>query len=198
MCQILLFRHPVQVQSPSATLIVFVPLAVLRHSRRQLNLAPYYDAQTNAEGLQFTIKHLITAAVAAVLGLGRAVQIVENENNAPDMLLAVVVVCPCIVIVELAILWGTLGTGRPTLRLFVVLPTAFLLGAIPPYYLKETIQPDWLDFVGWSCLIGLQATITAGSLLVIRSCGYVLVRQTPASTVVAASRMAAESASVKL
>ena len=29
----------------------------------------------------------------------------------------------------------------------------------------------WQVFVGWSCLFGLRATITAGSLLVIRSCG---------------------------
>jgi hypothetical protein len=182
-----------------AAIIVFLSLTIFRIGRR-LHLAAYSTTRMSTEGFQFTIKHLfiIMAMVAAVLGLGRWVQslvAIHAPDDLSEVLLFVAVVCPCVVSAELAVLWAALGMGPPTVRLFAALPASFLLGTIPPYYLKVMIQPDWKDFVAWSCMIGLQAVVSAGSLLVVRSCGYRIVRGTRPSVVMAAGRMAAEAVS---
>jgi hypothetical protein len=49
---------------------------------------------------------------------------------------------------------------------------AFVVGTIPIYYLGKE---DSSSFVVWSVIFGLQAIITAASLLVVRSCGWRLV-----------------------
>jgi hypothetical protein len=149
---------------------IFVVLIVLRFSRRRLHLINSMVSPAVAEGLQFTIRHLFfaTTAIAVTLGLGPLVQKLVGTL----MLLAVI--GPCVVVVELAILWATLGIARPWPRLLVVLPSAFVVGAVPPFYLSQMSQ-DWRTFVAWSAIMGLQATITAVSLLVVRSCGWRLV-----------------------
>ena len=87
----------------------------------------------------------------------------------------IVVVVPCVVMVELSILWGALDIGRPVFRLLVAVLVAVFLGGLPPLYLKALVEPTLRDFLGWSSVMGFQATITAASLLVIRSCGWRLV-----------------------
>jgi hypothetical protein len=150
--------------------IILIVLMVLRCGRRRLHVTNSISSPAVAEGLQFTILHLFiaTTAIAVALGLAPLVQKLAGTL----MLLAVI--GPCVVLVELAILWATLGIGRPWPRLVVVLPSAFVVGAVPPFYLSQLSQ-DWSTFVAWSAITGLQATITAGSLLVVRSCGWRLV-----------------------
>jgi len=83
---------------------------------------------------------------------------------------------PYFILVELATTWAALGIGRPLPRLLIVLPTAFIVGAIPPFYLKGQMHVDWEDYSSWSMFVGIEATIIAASLLVARSCGWRLVR----------------------
>jgi hypothetical protein len=155
------------------TWLILLPLSILRHSRRHLNVVQCHGDFARDEGMQFTIRQLFlaTTVVAIMLGLGRGIQGLD-DRSVLGMFIGLAIVCPWIVIVELAILWGSLGIGRPWPRLLVVLPTAFVVGAIPMFSLKS----GFIVIVIWSCIIGFQAVITAGSLLVIRSCGYRLVR----------------------
>jgi hypothetical protein len=111
--------------------------------------------------------------VAVVLGIGRGVRTVADRQW--ENILAVAIFPPCFVMVELATLWATLGIGRPISRLAVVVPIAFVVGAIPAFYLPgPTARESWRLFM-WPAIVTIQATITAASLLVIRSCGWRLV-----------------------
>jgi hypothetical protein len=156
------------------TWVILLPLSILRHSRRRLNVVLCHGDFARAEGMQFTVQQLFlaTTVVAITLGLGRWIQGLE-ENGVLGIFIVLVVFCPWIVIVELAILWGSLGIGRSWPRLLVVVPIAFVVGAIPMLSLKSGIIEI---VIFWSSVIGFQAVLTAGSLLVIRSCGYRLVR----------------------
>jgi predicted enzyme related to lactoylglutathione lyase len=92
------------------------------------------------------------------------------------------------VTVELATLWAALSIRRPTTRLAVVVPSAFLLGAVQWFFVRAMLQLDLADMIIYSSILGLQATIAALSLLVIRSCGWRLVRGSALTLLVLKSR----------
>jgi len=74
-------------------------------------------------------------------------------------------------IVPLLALWATLCPGRCGLRLLVFALVAPALGVAGPYmcgHLKE-----WPGFVIWT---GMEAAVIGGSLLIVRACGYRIVR----------------------
>lgn len=157
--------------------VVFVVLTALRSGRRALCLTRSRMLPGSSEGLQFTIKHLLiaTAVVAVVLSCGKAVQVWHASGTTwIEMAVVIAVVCPCLVLVELATFWGSLGIGRPLPRLLVVVPTAFVIGLVPPFYFMAGLGTTF--FVAWSCVTGCQALITAGTLLVVRSSGWRLCR----------------------
>jgi len=153
---------------------VFVILSCLRHSRRQLRTVDLASLSTATEGFQFSIRHLMlaTAIVALVLGIGRGIRTISNRQSD---IVVVAVFPPCFVMVELATLWAAFGIGRPTPRLAVVVPTAFIVGAIPVFYAPGPSDPSIPKLLIWPTIVSLQAIITACSLLVIRSCGWRLV-----------------------
>ncbi len=155
---------------------VFLVLSILRHSRYKVHLErPTLPA---SRGGQFTIRHLLlaTAAVAIVLAIGRELRTVSPGDGIERECLIVTCITLCVFTVDLAVLWGTLGIKWPTPRLAIVLPSAFVTGVIPTFFLETLLRLDWKDHVTWSCIMGLQATSMAASLLVIRSCGWRLVR----------------------
>jgi hypothetical protein len=154
---------------------ILVVLSGLRHSRRRLRLTDLAGASPVSEGFQFSISHLLlaTAIVALVLGIGRGIRTINNRQSD---IVVVAVFPPCFVMVELATLWAALGIGRPTPRLAVVVPTAFIVGAIPVFYVPGRADPSISELIVWPAIIGLQSIITACSLLVVRFCGYRLVR----------------------
>jgi hypothetical protein len=154
---------------------IVVVLVALRNNRRRLRLVDLASAAPASEGFQFSIRHLLiaTAIVAVVLGIGRAIRTISNTKS--DMV-AVATFPPCFIMVELATLWAALGLGRPAPRFAVVVPTAFVVGAIPAFYLPgPTARESWQFFI-WPIIVAIQSIITAVSLLVVRSCGWRLVR----------------------
>jgi hypothetical protein len=170
-------RYLLMIALPTA--VIFLALSRLRHSRRRLSLAHSVGLSPTAERFQFTIRHLLltTVVVAVVLAIGRGVRaFTDTESNVFVVSLAILV--PWIIIVEMASLWAALGVGRPMPRLAVVVPTAFVVGAISFYYRANVIPVpvDWKMYVSESAILGLQAIITSASLLLIRSCGWRLVR----------------------
>lgn len=150
------------------TVLLLLVLIGLRHSHRRLQVVHSLEASTACEGFQFTIRHLLltTTIVAVVLAIGK------NIPHLDEIIVISVVLCPCLGLVELAVLWAALGFARPALRLSIALPAAFVVGLVPPFYSGSLRQQGWTTFVAWSCITGLQAAITAGTLLVVRSCGY--------------------------
>jgi len=157
---------------------ILVILSRLRNSRKRLRLAHLANESSLKEGFQFTIRQLlvITAVVAVVLAIGRGVRMITATQWGDA--LAVVIYTPCFILVELAMLWAALGIGSPTPRLAIVVPTSFAVGAVPAYYLEGVGHANWQRFVYWSTVVGLQAIITAASLLVVRTCGLRLVSGT--------------------
>jgi len=153
-------------------------LSRLRYGRYRLCLTRSITCSPSAERLQFTIQHIlvITLAVAVLLAIGPACRtLAEKTQEDREFSLSVAVISPCLISVALAMLWGALGIGRPTARLAVAVPAAFLVGFIPPFYLIMIFENGWRDYAIWSAIFGLQAIITAASLLVVRSCGWRLV-----------------------
>jgi hypothetical protein len=140
-----------------------------------LRLADLASDSPASEGFQFSIRHLLlaTAFVAVVLGIGRSVRTLSDTQSG---VIAVAIFPPCFVMVELATLWAALGIGQPTPRLAVVVPTAFVVGAIPVFYVPSPFDQSLSELVIWPIVVGLQSIITAASLLIVRSCGWRLIR----------------------
>jgi hypothetical protein len=153
-----------------ATIIVLV-LSVLRWGKRQLTLRRTSEFPTH-EGFQFSLKHLLlaTTIVAIVLSIGRAVRTLPRVGGYSEVIAIIATATPCFVLIELAAFWGSLGLGRPLPRLLVVLPVAFLVGLVPPFYFNRV--NDMQQFVVWCWLTGTTTIIIAASLLVVRSAGW--------------------------
>lgn len=151
------------------TVLILIVLSILRYGRRRLRLTRLTEDSPGREGFQFTIRHIMlaTAVVAILLGLRQAIPGI-------NMFLAFVVSTSFVVAIKLAMLWATLGTGRPALRLFVTVPTAVAAGAVSVFYagVPSSVGLRWLIV---PAIAGLQAILIAASLLVVRSCGWRLV-----------------------
>jgi len=151
---------------------ILVVLSGLRLSRRKLRLANLVNEPMASEGFQFSLWHLFlaTTAVAVLLAIGRGMPPISSPR-AKDLLVSAIFP-PCLIMVELATLWAALGIGRATSRLVVVVPTAFIVGMMPMFLVDPASGGRILL---WSVIVGVQAIITACSLLVVRSCGWRLV-----------------------
>lgn len=169
----------------AASLFLVVALTALsifvigrwRFGRGGARLGPLTTEPTACEGFRFTIRQLLmmTAVVAIILAIGRATRPFSGQRWAGG--LAVAVFTPCFVFVTLAMVWAALGSGRPSPRLAIALPAACVAGMVPSYCLGGLPAAGWTDFiVFWSATMGLQAAITAGSLVIVRSVGWRLVR----------------------
>jgi len=151
------------------TTAIFLVLSGFRYSRRRLRLG---QSACASEGFQFSIRQLLiaTAIAAGLLALSRGLGHLPTNGDTWQITVFFAIVVPYVVLVELATLWGALGIGRPLPRLLVVLPMAFVVGTMPPFFL-DISHFDRTEFIAWSSLMGLQATILAVSLLVVRSSG---------------------------
>ena len=120
-----------------------------------------------------------TTIVAAIISVRKGLQSLgydgQDLSGWLDIAFIVAVIVPCLLLVELATFWATLGLSRPFPRLIVVVPSGFLVGIIPPFYFQTT---SWIDFALWSEITGTQALMTAATLLVFRSSGWRLCRET--------------------
>jgi len=168
--------------------VVFLTLNILRLSRYRLHFAQSSSSSLRSD--QFTIRHLLlaTAAVAVVFAIGREARTISHADLIETVRLEVTYVTITLIAIDFSIFWGTLAVNRPMPRLAIILPSAFVAGMIPTYFLEFT-GSDWKDHVTWSCIMGFQAAIMAVSFLVIRSCGWRLLRGTNA---LAASESASE------
>jgi hypothetical protein len=127
-------------------------------------------ARPGAEGLRFSIRGLMlfTVVVALLSALTKGLQ----ESPRPIMLLTALWAM-CFVAVGLAALWAALGYARPRRRGMVVLVLSPVLGAF--FALAAEAHRAGQFYIMLTML--LYASLLFGSLLVVRSCGYRLVRR---------------------
>ncbi len=127
------------------------------------------SARPEPEGLRFSIRGMMifTAAVAVICAGARAVE------GARSPFLLILVWALCFVAVGLISLWAVLGNARPLHRSPVGLVLSPLLGACFAVA-ANAHQAGWTYIL---LIMLLYPVILLGSLLVVRSCGYRLVRR---------------------
>ncbi len=167
------FRHEffgastVTIAVTTATLLVARALGVRLTREDDLG----QSAQVETEGLRFSIRSLMlfTAAVAVLSAGARVLQ------NVPDRLLVLIVVWVlCCVTIARVALWATLGNARPRWRAPVVFAIAPVLGAF--FAIAVRAHPSGCVLITLTML--LYPSLLLGSLLIVRSCGYRLMRRT--------------------
>jgi hypothetical protein len=125
------------------------------------------------EPWQIKIRGLMIGTL--VLALLFADARVMREANPPDLILKVVFGL-CNIALSLAAAWAALGLTPPIKRLPVLFLLSPALGTLFWYGLHSPNLEDCLRIV--LCLL-LQAAVTFGSLLVLRSCGFRLTTPVP-------------------
>ena len=121
------------------------------------------------EGLKFSIRGLMifTAAVALLCAAARALQASPNHR-----LLLILVWAICFVAVGLVSMWAALGDVRPMRRSLSVFVLSLLLGVFFAFA-ADAHTAGWVYIL---LIMLLYPMALLWSLLVVRSCGYRLVR----------------------
>jgi hypothetical protein len=132
------------------------------------------SAPPEPEGLRFSIRGLMifTAAVALLCALARALQASSNR-----LLLLILVWALCFVAVGLVSLWAVLGEARPVRRGPVVFVLSPVLGAFFAFALGA--HSDGRIYI--TLIMSLYPVALLGSLVIVRSRGYRLVRSAVSS-----------------
>ena len=130
--------------------------------------------RTEAEGLRFSIRGLmLLTVVVALLSSGARLL----RATPAHFFLVVVVWSVCFVVVGLVALWVALGTARPPRRV----PALFVLSPVLGAFFAYAVHAHEAGQVYITLTMLLYPTVLLGSLLVVRSCGYRLVRRAAAS-----------------
>jgi hypothetical protein len=128
------------------------------------------SARAEPEGLRFSIRGLMifTAVVALICAVAKAMEGYRNP------IVFVPVWALCFVAVGLISLWAVLGNAHPLHRGPVVFVVSPMLGAFFAFAAGAR-QAGWIYIL---LIMLLYPAALLGSLLVVRSCGYRLVRRT--------------------
>ncbi len=167
----------------SPTLGVAAVLLVVRCWRAHLVAHGSDLPEAAAEGLQFSIRHLLllTTAVAVLLIIAKGGGLLMN--NTPWLQTAGIIgmATLCFIAITLAAVWAGLGVSRPTERIVVVMLLALFTGVLVAYVLTfdEMNEMSWQKMWGLPTGTVVTAAVVMASLLVVRSNGYRLVRRSP-------------------
>jgi hypothetical protein len=125
--------------------------------------------RSESEGLRFSIRDLmiLTAAVALLCAGAKAL-----KESPMSVLLLVLVLALCFVTVGLVSLWAALGKARPLRRS----PVVFVLSPVLGAFLAFAAGEHWAGWVYALLIMLLYPAALLGSLLIVWSCGYRLVR----------------------
>ena len=164
-------RREFQFISTTTIAVVTAALVVVQwfgvRLRRQADLDP--PARAELEGLRFSIRGIMifTAAVALLCAGVRAAESSQNRT-----VLLILIWAICFVAVGLISLWAALGNARPARRAPVVFVLSPLLGVFFAFA-AHAHSAGWVYIL---LIMLLYPMALFGSLLVVRSCGYRLVR----------------------
>ncbi len=172
----------------SLTMMILLVLISLRYGRRRLRLV-HSIADTarpsTSRPFQYSIRHILiaTLAVAVILGLGQFLRPPADDNMFLGFLCG-----PALLHCVLASAWATLDFRATLWRIVTVVILGFVFGLVPQCYfillfhtLLEIVNgelPWWPDVLFYPTLFFTQSIIVLASLLVVRSCGWRLVRGT--------------------
>ncbi len=152
-------------------LVVAGSCAVCRRWFAKVEYRSQWQSRSVSQELQFTLKSMIglTFAVALLLALGKFMRSISPVS---EFVIIVFILALLAVLATGMLLWASLGPGRAIVRVPIIVAGMGLLGLLPPYYMGGPA----FRFLIWPSLMSLVAVGTAGSLLVVRSCGYRLTR----------------------
>ena len=141
---------------------------------QKLQDEPGQSARQEPEGLRFSIRGLMifTAAVALVCAVARALE----GSRSPFLFIPVWALC--FVAVGLVSLWAVLGNAHPLRRG----PVAFVLSPVLGAFFAFAANAHQAGWIYILLIMLLYPAALLGSLLVVRSCGYRLVRRAVPST----------------
>ena len=158
----------------SALTSIGVSLALLAARNRGVRLLrdPKRFDPPDSHGIRITIRGLMLVTLVIALLIAGARGLWETFGRGPGPALMATWGL-CFVAVGLAAVWAALGLTRPLWRSLAVLALASSLGVLFAYGINE----GWESYVYVISIMALQAAVVLGTLLVVRSCGYRLVRQ---------------------
>jgi hypothetical protein len=165
------FRREFLGTSTSTIAVTTATLLVMRRVGVRLTRLDDPGQSAKQEGLRFSIRGLMifTAAVAVLCAWARALQ--ESPNR---LFLLILVWALCFVAVGLVSLWAMLGDADPLRRGPVVFVLSPALGAFFAFD-ENAHEAAWIYIL---LIMLLYPAALLWSLLVVRSCGYRLVRRT--------------------
>jgi hypothetical protein len=163
---------------PATLMMTVVVTCALLVVRQRKVVFRRVSAQKGKErsGLQFTIKGLMTFTLAVAVLITGAKQLREAGGPKADVFIVGLWVA-CFAVTSLASIWATLGLESPYARSIAAVIMSTMLGWCFAY----GVTPDW-DFSIFfyvMLIMFLQTALLVCSLLVVRSCGYRLVRHDP-------------------
>jgi len=164
---------PILALVASPLLVVAGSCVVCRRFLARIEHRTFWEPRPISEELRFTLRTIIalTIAIAALLAIGRFIrELAPVSQNLRFAIVGFTLTLTALLVTGMLV-WASLGPGRPIIRVPIVVVGAAILGLLPAYSMNG---PASLYLI-WPSLTTLVALVTAGSLLVIRSCGYRLV-----------------------
>ena len=162
-----------------ATGLVTAALAIVRIWRAELLSSGGQPSQSNRQGLQFSIRSLMlfTLVVAVLITAGK--QMRQAGWSGPTLLFMSFWML-CFAVTNLAAVWAAMGLGSPWLKCGAVSLLSLAI-ALTFSWCAGVSGDDWFHV---TAIMVLEIVLLLASLLVVRSCGYRLVRYsaTPRTT----------------
>jgi hypothetical protein len=150
--------------------------------RRGTELRRVSDRETPPARLQYSVVHvlLITSVVAVLLGLARGARATGRETPW-NQIAGLAMMCLVLVVNLACATWAVLAAGRIRLRISLVLLFTIFLGiALPLSFHHGELVGWWWVLLSEALAIVLPTLIVIASMLVVRSCGYRLIRKATA------------------
>jgi len=151
------------------TVAVAGVMLVVRRFKARLARNAKGSLSTGLEGLQFSIRHLmlLTLVVACTLAIGKWLQPYFSSVQRMAYLLTISL---CFVSVGVTSVWASLGRAHLLPRCGGVFSIGLLTASIPTYLFERG------DVWFWTAMMITEVMVLLVSLLVVRRCGFRLVR----------------------
>lgn len=152
---------------------------VLRQWKPRLQLSKLKLRAATSEGIRFSMVHLLvlTGLVSLLLAAAKTWRLLRQSTALSGEFIDIsdcVLLALCWMGATLAIVWSTLGRGRPHARIVVAFVLAILLNLL--FYFTLGLS-TWRAVRPIVLQTGTVAAVMIASLLVVRQQGYRLVRQ---------------------
>ncbi len=172
----ILLNLPIEVEAywfmpTKATGLVTAALAIVRIWRTELLSVSGQPSQSNRQGLQFSISSLMLFTLVVALLITAGKQMRQAGWTGPNLLTTSALTL-CFTVTNLAAVWAATGLGSPWFKCGAVSLLSLAI-ALTFCWCAGVSGDDWFYLPG---IMVLEIVLLLASLLVVRSCGYRLVR----------------------